>query len=137
MELPDAHGTPVALTSAVAPLLVVFLPVAFSPVCGQEARELAAAVAHGALGVDVVGVSCDSMFALRAWAQAEDLGFPLLSDFWPHGQVARSFGVLDERTGLPLRASFLLAGGRVRWRVINPSGTPRSLAGYHEAIAAL
>ncbi|HLS49475.1 MAG TPA: redoxin domain-containing protein [Actinomycetaceae bacterium] len=137
LALPDTHGSTVEITGAARPLLVVFLPVAFSPVCGREVAELNAAVGGGSLPADVVGISCDSMFALRAWAAAEELAFPLLSDFWPHGQVAQAFGAFDETTGLALRASFLLVGAHVRWRVVSPGGRPRSIAGYREAVAAL
>ena len=137
LRLPDTHGTHVALADGERALLVVFLPMAFSPVCGREAAELAEVVASDSLGADVLAITCDSMFTLRAWDEAEKLGFPLLSDFWPHGAVSRAFGVFDETAGIPLRASFLLSGAEVRWRVVNPGGTPRRIADYHQAIAAL
>lgn len=56
-----------------------------------------------------MGISCDSVYALKAWAS--DLGgleFPLCSDFWPHGAVARAYGVLNEEIGRPERAVFIL-----------------------------
>lgn len=49
------------------------------------------------------------MYALKAWVK--DLGgldFPLCSDFWPHGAVARAYGVLNEEIGRPERAIFIL-----------------------------
>ena len=57
------------------------------------------------------------MFSLRAWADLQGYFFPLLSDFWPHGEVTRAYGVLNERTGAPVRGTFLVdrdgwSGGR-------------------------
>ena len=64
----------------------------------------------------VVGVSCDSVYALQAWAgQLGGLAFPLCSDFWPHGAVTRAYGVLNEELGRPERAVI----------VIDPAGVVR------------
>ena len=68
----------------------------------------------------------------------EGFEFDLLSDFWPHGDVARAYGVLDEENGLALRGSFLLdADGIVRWSVVNPRGQRRDLDGYRRALEQL
>ena len=100
LGLRDQHGAPVSLSSVRADrgVLLVFFPYAFSGVCTGEllalrdrGDEIAAA------GGAVVGVSCDPMFSLRAFADRDGLEFPLLSDFWPHGAVASAYGVLDER----------------------------------------
>jgi alkyl hydroperoxide reductase subunit AhpC len=51
-----------------------------------------------ALDAQVVGISVDSVFSHVAW-QKHDVGmlpFPLCSDFWPHGEVARRYGLLRE-----------------------------------------
>ncbi|MEJ5868185.1 redoxin domain-containing protein [Pseudokineococcus sp. 5B2Z-1] len=115
--------------------LVVFLPFAASPVCTGEAvalRDRADELA--AAGLDVVAVTCDAVPALAAWARAEGLGFPLLSDFWPHGAAARAHGALDRATGAPRRTSVLVgADGRVAWRDEAPPGRARSL---DDALAA-
>ena len=53
----------------------------------------------------VVGILCDSVYTLKAWA--ESLGgieYPLCSDYWPHGQVSRAYGVFNEELGRPERA---------------------------------
>ena len=61
-----------------------------------------------------------------------------LADFWPHGETARAFGVLDEGHGRALRGSFLIdADGLVRWSVVNPPGQARDFEGYRAALAAL
>jgi alkyl hydroperoxide reductase subunit AhpC len=117
----------------------VFFPFAFSRVCTSELGDLRENLtAFSSRGVQVAGVSCDPVFTLRAWAESEGYEFPLLSDFWPHGAVARAYGVLNERTGAALRGSFLVdAGGVLRWSVLSRTGGARDLAEYREAIAAL
>jgi mycoredoxin-dependent peroxiredoxin len=76
------------------------------------------------------------VFALKAWQEAEGFGFDLLSDFWPHGDAARAFGVFDEESGHAVRGSFLVdADGIVRWSVVHPRGRPRELEMYRTALA--
>lgn len=109
------HGETVTSADlAGAPSLVMFYPFAFSRVCGSELSGLHARRAEfGATGARVVAVSCDPVHSLRAYAgmleaDGPSLGFDLLSDFWPHGQLASAFGVFDETRGAPLRTSFIL-----------------------------
>ena len=113
--LTDQHGRPASLSAQVGPVLVVFFPAAFTPVCHDELRALRDLAGRAC----VWGVSCDSMFVLRALDDAERLDFPLLSDFWPHGEVARAYGALDEERGTARRLSFLVdRQGRIaaRWQ---------------------
>ncbi|MBB2921491.1 peroxiredoxin [Cellulomonas cellasea] len=138
--LDDTHGTPVRLGALRgAPVLVVFVPFAFSGRCTQELCELRDNLGElEGSGVRLLVVSCDATFSLRAWAEQEGYTFALLSDFWPHGEVARAYGVFDEAHGLALRGSFLVdAEGVVRWCVRNPRGVVRDLADYRAAVAAL
>ena len=64
-----------------------------------------------------MGISCDTVYTLKAWAA--DLGglnYPLLSDFWPHGEVSRRYGVFNETVGRPERAIIVLdAAGVIRY----------------------
>ena len=56
----------------------------------------------------VLGISTDSPYALAAFSQTcGGLGYPLLSDFWPHGQVSLKYGVLREE-GFPQRSVFII-----------------------------
>jgi alkyl hydroperoxide reductase subunit AhpC len=78
------------------------------------------------------------MYALRAFADTLGAGFPMLSDFWPHGAVARAYGVFHEERGCALRGSFLVDGaGVVRWRVVNGLAEPRDAEAYRAALRAL
>ncbi|MEV8632202.1 peroxiredoxin [Streptosporangium sp. NPDC051023] len=139
-ELKDQHGTPVKLSGYRGKKVVlIFYPLAFSSVCHGELcaiRDEFVAKAPG--DVQVVTVSVDSMFTHRAWADQEGYTFPLLSDFWPHGQVARAYGVFDEEKGIATRGTFVIdAEGVVRWSVVNPIPQARDIAEYHKVLAEL
>ena len=71
----------------------------------------------GKLDAQVLGISCDHTASHKAFAkECGGIDFPLLSDFWPHGHVARAFGVFNEGTGHSNRSVFVLdAAGVVRW----------------------
>lgn len=139
-ELQDQHGTPVRLSSLRGGnVLLVFYPLAFSGVCTGELDVIRDQLLPG-LGADtrVLAISVDSMFALRAWADARGYSFTLLSDFWPHGAVARSYGVFDDERGVAVRGSFVVdREGVVRWKVVNPIGEARDVEAYRKALAAL
>jgi alkyl hydroperoxide reductase subunit AhpC len=62
----------------------------------------------------------------------------LLSDFWPHGDVARSYGVFDDDRGLATRGTFIIdKAGVVRWKVVNPIPQARDISEYQKALAEL
>jgi peroxiredoxin len=129
----NQHGETVTLTGLVeqseGPVLLVFYPWAFSGICTGELAALRDGHADlAAAGVRVLAVSCDAMFTLRAFAEAEDLPFELLSDHWPHGAIAREYGVFDDQAGCALRGSFLVDhSGTITWQVLNGIGEPRDI----------
>ena len=119
--------------------VLVFFPFAFSGVCTGELRELREQGGRLAeYDAELLALSCDPMFALRVFADQDRLEFPLLSDFWPHGQVARAYGAFDDRHGCPTRSTFLVdRDGVLRWSVHNPMGEPRSVDDYVSALDRL
>ncbi|WP_240777309.1 peroxiredoxin [Nonomuraea basaltis] len=133
-ELQDQHGAPVRLSQFRGrKVVLVFYPLAFTGICSSE---LSALRDHPLDGAQVLTVSVDSMFTHRAWADREGYTFPLLSDFWPHGQVARAYGVFDEAKGLALRGTFIIDGaGVIRWSVVHPISSARDVADYVKALA--
>ncbi|MDP3967918.1 MAG: redoxin domain-containing protein [Nocardioides sp.] len=138
--LRDQHGADVARDAGEGrATLLVFFPFAFSGVCTKELRGLQEVAGElGELGVRVVGVSCDPVFALRSFADADGITFPLLSDFWPHGEVAQAYGVLDEARGCPRRSSFLLDDqGVLRWSLHHRIGDPRPVSAHLDAARGL
>jgi mycoredoxin-dependent peroxiredoxin len=140
-ELPDQHGKAVKLSSfrGAKNVVLVFYPLAFSPVCSGELcalREDFPEVDRD--DVELLTVSVDSFFTHRAWADAENFQFSLLADFWPHGAVAKQYGVFDEAKGLATRGTFVIdSEGVVRWSVINPIPQARDIADYRKALAEL
>ncbi|HEX6448226.1 MAG TPA: peroxiredoxin [Trebonia sp.] len=141
-ELPDQHGTPVKLSSfrGKKNVVLVFYPLAFSPVCSGELNGLRDSFpeATSREDVELLTVSVDSFYTHRAWADAENFEFSLLADFWPHGVVAKSYGVFDEDKGLAVRGTFVIdKQGKVTWKVVNPLLEPRDIADYQKALASL
>ena len=120
-------------------VVLVFYPFAFSGICTGELCEIRDNLgAFVSDDVQVLAISCDHMFSQRAWADKEGYFFPLLSDFWPHGGVAQSFGVLDERAGAAVRGTFLIdTEGVIRWSLVNEIGQARDFDGYHRALKEL
>lgn len=139
--LKDQNGADVTLSSFRGDknVVLVFYPFAFSGICTGELCEIRDDLGRFVSDdVQVLTISCDPMFSLRAWADAEGYFFPLLSDFWPHGAVARDYGVFHEELGFAIRGTFLVdREGIIRWTLVNGPGEARDFGGYHEALQAL
>lgn len=140
-ELKDQHGTPVKLSDFAGEkdVVLVFYPLAFSGICTGELCAIRDELPTlGGEDVQVLAVSVDSVFALRAWTEQEKYQFPLLSDFWPHGGVAQSYGVFDAEKGLARRGTFIIdKAGVVRWKVDNAIPEARDLEAYRKALTEL
>jgi peroxiredoxin len=135
----NQHGESVSRADLLgAPAVLVFYPWAFSGICRGELAALRDDHDRFVdLGVRVLGVSCDAMFTLRAYADAEGLPFDLLTDHWPHGAIARAYGVFDAEAGCALRGTFVLdTAGVVTWRAVNGIEEPRDLADVLDRLAA-
>jgi peroxiredoxin len=110
-------------------VLILFYPYAFSNVCTGEMNLIRTRLDEFlTFDTEVLAISCDPVYTLRAWADTDGLNFPLLSDFWPHGQVAQAYGVFDEKTGTPQRSSYVVdRDGNLAWAVHNPRSEGRDL----------
>ena len=129
--LRDQFGQDVTLSSyrgskAVA---LLFYPFAFSGICTGEMSGIRDRLDEFlTFDTEVLGISCDPVYSLRAFADADGLNFPLLSDFWPHGEVSRAYDVFDEVKGAPRRSSYVVdREGRLRWSVHNAGPDGRDL----------
>lgn len=120
-------------------VLLVFYPFAFSGTCQGELCQLRDELAdYSSADVQVLGVSVDTPYSLKAWAKEQGYQFPLLSDFWPHGEVAKTYGVFLEAAGLAVRGTFLVdKSGVLRFVEVNGPGEARDQAGWKKAVAAL
>ncbi|GAB3883654.1 peroxiredoxin [Terrabacter terrigena] len=139
--LVDQYGVDVSLSAVrdVKNAVVVFYPAAFSGICRGELREIRDGLEDFQDDdIQVFAISCDSMYTLRAWADAEGHFFPLLADFWPHGEVARRYGVLDDEEGYARRGTFLIdRTGHIVWTEVRGIGHGRDFTAYRKALAAL
>ncbi len=108
--LPSQLGKPVTLSDLRGKNVVLaFYPLAWTPVCTLQIPLYEAETEKfTALDTQILSISVDSTDCLRAWA--ESLGgihYPMLSDFWPHGEVAHKYGVLRP-DGKAERALFVI-----------------------------
>jgi peroxiredoxin len=139
-ELKDQDRNPVRLSDfrSKQNVVVVFYPFTFTGVCQGELCELRDNLASfQTSAAQVLAISCDSPFAQKRWADEQGFGFPVLSDFWPHGAVSRAYGVFNEANGAATRATFVIdKQGMVVATFASPDlATPRARAEYEAALA--
>jgi peroxiredoxin len=136
--LPDADNTPVRLSDFRGrPVALVFYPLDWSPGCSvqldlyeQELDEFTSR------GVQLLGISVDSIYSHGAWAVARGITFPLLADFNPKGEVARRYGIWREPDGFSERAVYLVDGdGMIAWAHVSPK--LHHLPDFDELVTAL
>ncbi|MBK0418135.1 peroxiredoxin [Leucobacter sp. CSA1] len=138
--LSDQYGEELTLSELTAegPVALVFFPLAFSGICTGELCELRDNLAvFEDRRVRLLGISVDSVHALRAWAEQEDYGFSILSDFWPHGAVAQAYGAFVKERGIATRATLLIGENRRVLASFETSpGEARDFSAYRAAIDA-
>jgi peroxiredoxin len=120
-------------------VLLVFYPFAFSGVCNGELCEIRDNIGDFVNDdAELLAISVDAPYAHKAWAQKEGYQFRQLSDFWPHGEVARAYGVFNEDRGFALRGTFLIdREGIVRFAEMNSPGEARDQNGWRKALASV
>jgi peroxiredoxin len=122
--LPNQDRQPVTLSEELkkGPVVLAFFPAAFSGTCTKEMctfRDSNAELSRAS--VRVLGISVDTFFTLKAWADAQHFTFPLLSDF--NKTVIREYGVFNEDMiglkGIAKRAVFVVdRNGTIRYREV-------------------
>jgi peroxiredoxin len=139
--LMNQHGESVSLSSFKGKknVVVIFYPFAFSGICTGELcaiRDDLAAFAND--NSELLAISCDPMYAQKAFAEQEGYKFGVLADFWPHGAAAKAYGVFNEERGCAIRGTFIIdKSGILRWQVVNGLGDARNIADYKAALATL
>jgi peroxiredoxin len=121
------------------PVVLLFYPADWSPVCGDELALFNELVPdfreHGA---ELVGISVDGVWCHAAFARERHLHFPLLADFEPKGAVSRKYGAYREEDGTSARALFVLDGaGIIRWSYLSPVGVNPGADGVLNALEKL
>lgn len=140
-ELQDQERSPVRLSSfrGRKNVVVVFYPMSFTPTCQGELCAIRDSLPDfDGENVQTLAINCDTSAVHKRFAEEQGYAFPLLADFWPHGEVARSYGVLDEDSGLALRGTFIVdKQGKVVYKVVNAGRNPRDLDEYRSVLAGL
>jgi peroxiredoxin len=120
-------------------VLLVFYPLTFTGTCQGELagiRDHLALYANDA--VQVLAVSVDSVYSHKVWSLQEGFDFPLLADFWPHGEVAQQYEVFNSAAGFANRGTFLIdRAGVIRFAEEAGPGESRDRTAWDKAIAAL
>jgi peroxiredoxin len=138
-ELRDQTGQPVRLSDyrGKKAVVLVFYPFAFSRICHGELCGVRDRIEEFRNDdVETLAVSVDPPFALKAWAEREGYEFPLLADFWPHGEVAQAYGVFNQAVGAAERGTFIIdRDGAVVYAEHNGIGEARTLDEWTAALA--
>ena len=139
--LMDQDRNPVTLSSfrGRKNVVLVFYPLSFTGVCEGELCAIRDSIADfSGDDVQTLAISVDSGPTHKRWAEEQGYTFPLLADFWPHGEVARAYGVFREDLGLALRGTFIVdKQGRVAYKVVNAIPDARDHGEYLEVLANL
>ncbi len=121
-------------------VVVVFYPFTFTGVCQGELCEIRDdPSAFDTADAKVLAISCDTRHAQAQWAEAQGYKFGVLSDFWPHGAVAKAYGVFNDQLGCANRATFVIDKSGIVTAMFASANlaTPRARAEYTEALAKL
>lgn len=120
-------------------VVIVFYPLSFSGICTGELCELRDNfAAFQDASVELLAISVDSKFVQKLFAEQEKYEFDVLADFWPHGGVAKQYGVFLEEHGIANRATFVInKDGELVAKFITAPGQARNLDEYKKALAAL
>jgi len=140
-ELTNQHGEKISLASFKGKknVVLVFFPFSFSGICTGELCALRDDLSlFQNDSVELLAISCDSVVVQRAYAEKEGYTFSVLSDFWPHGDASKAYGIFNDARGCPTRGTFVIdKEGILRWQVLNPMGEARHLEDYKAALAQL
>lgn len=121
------------------PVVLVFYPLSFSGVCTGELCEIRDNFdKFDKENVELLAISVDSKYVQKQFAEHEGYKFSVLADFWPHGAVAKQYGVFLEENGFANRATFVInTDGVLVAKFVTAPGQARSLDEYDKALASL
>ncbi|MDB5825748.1 MAG: alkyl hydroperoxide reductase/Thiol specific antioxidant/Mal allergen [Herminiimonas sp.] len=121
------------------PVILAFYPADWSPVCGDELALFNEILPEfKKRHAELLGISVDGVWCHQAFAKYRNLHFPLLSDFEPKGEVARTFGAYRSNDGVCARALFVIdMQGVIAWSYLSPVGVNPGADGILEALEKL
>jgi peroxiredoxin (alkyl hydroperoxide reductase subunit C) len=118
--------------------LIVFIPFPFTGICDGESCELRDNLTElNGLDANVVVITVHASQMIKKWVDEYGFTFPVLSDYWPHGETTKAYGAFNDANGAALRYSFVLDADGIVREVINTEalGIAREFAAYTEALA--
>ncbi|MFW0791788.1 peroxiredoxin [Gordonia sp. CPCC 205333] len=117
-------------------VVLVFFPLAFTGNCEGELGMIRDRLPEFDTQSHVtVAVSVGPPPTHKVWSVAQAFLFPILSDFWPHGEIARQYGVFDEHRGYSLRGTFVVdSDGTVLYAHASEPGAPRDDSVWDDAL---
>jgi len=139
-ELPSTPDQKVRLSEFRGqPVILAFYPEDWSPVCSDQLGLYQAVLPEfQKFNAELMGISVDSVWSHLAFAKDRNLHFPLLSDFEPKGEVARTYQVYRAKEGTTERALFVIdADGIIRWSYVSPVGVNPGADGILRALEGL
>ena len=139
-SLPSGPGTTVSLKDFRGnPVILVFYPADWSPVCGDELALFNQVLDEfQEFDAKLVGISVDGIWCHKAYTEARNLKFPLLADFEPKGAVSAQYGSYRKGDGFSERSLFVIDGdGIIRWSYLSPVGINPGADGVLKALESL
>jgi peroxiredoxin len=121
------------------PVVLVFYPADWSPVCTDELAVFNQLLPEfERFNAEIFGISVDGIWCHNAFADARNLGFSLLSDFEPKGEVSKTYGVYRHKEGTSQRANFVVdPEGIIVWNEVSPVGINPGAGGVLQALESL
>jgi peroxiredoxin len=140
-ELNDQSNQPVRLSDfrGKKHVIVLFYPMSFTRVCSSELCTLRDDLgAYQNEDAKLLAISVDSSPVHKRFAEQQGFEFPLLADFWPHGEVAKRYGVFQDDFGVAARGTFLVdRDGVIRYTTVNAISDARDQQDLKTALAQL
>lgn len=139
--LRDQNQQPVTLSKyrGTKNVLLVFFPLAFTGICQGEldlVRDRLPDFQNG--HSEVLAISVGPPPTHKIWSLQSGFMFPVLSDFWPHGEVSRAYGVFNEQAGYSNRGTFVVdRAGLIQFAEMKEPGESRDQRLWSEALGAL
>jgi peroxiredoxin len=121
------------------PVVLAFYPADWSPVCGDQMSLYNEILSEfHRFGAELLGVSVDGVWCHEAFAKDRHLHFPLLADFEPKGEVAKSYRAYRQEDGVCERALFVIdKNGVIAWSYCSPVAVNPGADGILEALEKL
>ena len=117
--------------------MVIFMPFAFTNTCLGEMCTLRDNLHFlESSGTRFFVITTDTLHSNRRWAEDQGFEFPILSDFWPHGEVAQAYGCFNRALGVAMRSTYVLDEAGVVKEIIATDrlDIPRDFGEYERAI---